>query len=546
MAATILFETGSLAGRSWTVPSGGSLAVGRSRSCAVRPSEPDVSGKHLVVHDDGGALSLEVLSSHRTALDGVRLPSGTVRPLVEGSRVSLGDSLRFRVRLASGDAEETSELPGAGETVPGLPSGATAATAAFGTETLATAATAAFADAGETTLVGGFRSAGTDAGDSDAGDSDSGETQVLETQVVSKEEIEHLRGEHLREQKRRVGFRALCILLVLGAVVGVYVWLSSVRVSPYLLAPVITFDGVIENDAGRVSVAMPQWNGGRPDSMNDACIRWNSRVGDDWSVPFTVVLTNWTDPASLFEDRETTFDRWRAENMHGLWLDQGKIHTHRFLGGQAGAYPGVPCLQRRYTRVDAEGENLAGTATFFRVEDRCYVLLRELPADEESRGYSWLEEIWTTLFALAKNRDGTPNLFAARHWEGTSETDDALDPAAAVDECRKTIESGAISAWGDVKRTLTLVLRAVHGRTDSASSDIRKRALDMLERLRTEQGRVWRMKSAEALKLSVLPDKTRELDEIRRRTEEVFQDEDDERHWIVRRPAWWKVRPEGF
>ena len=551
MAVMILFETGSLAGRSWTVPGGGSLSVGRSHSCAVRPAEPDVSGKHLVVRDEGGRPSLEVLSSHRTALDGARLSSGEVRPLAEGSRVSLGESLRFRVHLTSADADETSELPGSGETMPGLPSGATVATAAFETGTaatfaaetgtLATAATAAFADGGETTLVGGLRAAG-----AESTDPDDGETQVLETQVVSREEIEHLRGEHLRVQKRRVGFRALFILIALGAAVGVYAWLSSGKVDVNLVSPVILRNGVIRGKGFSVGIVVPDSNGGEFSFRNDHVIVFDSMLGENKDVPFRIELTNYVDQTSLFEERETTFARWREKNMRGLWQDQGPIFVPRFLGGEAGVCPGARCLQHRYTRVNDDGENLAGTATFFRIEDHCYVLLRELPADEEGRGYAWLEEIWTTLFAHPKNADGTPNLFAFRHWEGTAEEDDALDPAAAVDDCRKTIESGSISAWGDVKRTLTLVLRAVHGRTDPDAIDIQARALDMLERLRIEQSRTWHKKCAEAQKKAALPNQIRELEEVRRRTEEIFQDEDDERHWIVRRPFWWTVRPEGF
>lgn len=579
----ILFETGSLAGRSFPVPDGSSVSVGRSHSCTVRPTEADVSGRHVVVRSEGGALRVDVLSSHRTALDGSRLSAGMSKLLRDGSRVELGSSLAFVVRLGEIGEDDTAEMQGAsGETGTGVLSGtsgrAPASTGSLatsaGTETFPTSAGAATSshsagsfptsaptgtfsagaagDDGETGFLtrdagprsgGGFSSP-----DGETGDSGGGETVGPETQMASPDEIALMRGVHLRRQKRRFGLRFLALAAVLAAVFGLYAWLSRVTVKPYLLAPVITFNGVIDDGNGKVGVAVPFWNGGAWSSADGRCVRWDSRLGDDWAVPFTIVLTNYVDEASLFESREDTFARWRAANMRGLWRDGGEVQGHRFLGGEGGAYPGVPCLQRRYTRVDDAGENLAGTATFFRLADRCYVLLREVPAEEEGRAYSWLEEVWTTLFARTKNPDGTENLFAARHWEGTPERDDGLDPAAAVDACRRKVENEDVASWAMSETQLVLVLRSLHGKTDAASSSLRELAFDTLVRLRASQHKFWNQQCVTALKNSdpSVPDGARTLETVRRSAEALFSSPDDERHWLLGRQDWWLAHPEGF
>lgn len=612
MAFRLVFETGSLEGKSFPVPEGSGVLVGRSHSCGVRPKEPDVSGRHLAVRDDGGVLRLEVFSSHKTTLDGARLSAGMVKSLQEGSRVGLGDALRFRVEVIRGEDGDTSEMPtGVDEpqtgTAPALGTGtfatAAGATGTIGTigtfaggatgtfATMAGGATGTFAtvagdgatgtfatvatvaaptsgasssaatgtatiEEGETGfapmprgLAGGGGATGiADDGETDSSVSEGGETQMLETQIAAPEEIAMRRGAHDRRQKRRVIGRALFFAIALAAVVGLYAWLSRVTVNPYLLAPVISFDGVIEAFGGKVSVVVPQWNNGAFLSADAHCVRWNSRLGDEWAVPYTIVLTNWTDRASLYETRESTFGRWRHENMKGLWRDLGEMPEHRFLGGEGGAYPGVPCIQHRYSRSDANGDNFAGTATFFRVADRCYVLLRELPADEEGRGYVWLDEVWSTLFARAALPDGSENLLAACHWEGTPEIDPGLDPVLAVNESRKAVESGSTAAWGDSERMLRLALREIHGRDDPDSAALRATALDVLRQLRAAQRNFWHRQCLAALKSSdpSVPDGDRKLEAIRRATEAAFTSKDDERHWLLGRPQWWLSQPEGF
>ena len=146
----LIFKTGSLMGRRWSVPSGGALTIGRSHSCAIRPEEADVSGRHVIVREERGKLWLEALSAHRTAVDGTKLAAGGKQELADGSVVNLGGSLAFTVGESQGGNETASEM---GETdifatdaATGLETRATAATRAAETGTLATAATRAMSD----------------------------------------------------------------------------------------------------------------------------------------------------------------------------------------------------------------------------------------------------------------------------------------------------------------------------------------------------------------------------------------------------------------
>ncbi len=559
MAMSIVFETGSLRGKSWTVPNGGSLAVGRSHTCAIRPSESDVSGRHVVFRDRGGVLHVEVLSSHRTMLNGVRLSAGMIRPLADGATITLGETLGLHVRGNIGGEAETGEIGGETETIP---QGRATASAPTGGPTTATAmaATGMFPSVGATT--GTFATVGATTGMVATAGAATGtiataatraeaedETQMLATQVVSHEELEQLRGEHLRQQKRRIGIRTLILAGVLGGVFGLYAWLSNPTVNPYLTAPQrIDFPGIIWDGDGKATIVVPYWNRGEYSFHNDSVTRYDSRLGDKWEVPFTIVLTNYLDPESLREDAEASFARWRAANMVGLWRDQGELPTPQFLGGDGGAFPGIRCLQHKYARVDEEGENLVGTATFFRIADRCHVLLRELPAAEDGRGYVWLSEVWTTLNAHAKNRDGSENPFAARHWEGTSEPDDERPPAIVVNDCRQLLESGDAAAWGDVERMLYVTLRTVHNSADPDSEAIRNGAMEALADLRAAQGRFWKDCCSTAFKFANLPGDEGEkyVEAARERARAYYQSQNDERYWIIRQEEWWLAKPVFF
>ena len=599
----LIFKTGSLMGRRWSIPSGGALTIGRSHSCAIRPEEADVSGRHVIVREEHGKLWLEALSAHRTAVDGTKLAAGGRKELADGSVVNLGGSLAFTVGESQGGTETASEM---GETdifatdaATGLETRATAATRAAETGTLATAATRAMSDETGTLATAATRAAptggipsGNPAGaarpagrplgpaaarsgggrprgralDDDAttdiglaampasqgdtelatGDGQDGdETQVLATQAISMTELNVLRGAHLQKQKRKIGFRALLFLFIFFAIFALYAVLSHPTVKTYLpVASLVSYDGVIRTESGQIAIDLPSYNAGAYTVKTESQIRYDSRLGDKWEVPFTIIITNYADNASLRESAEVSFSRWRSANMVGLWRDHGELRLPQFIGGLAGEYPGVRCLVHKYTRVDADGENLAGTATFFRTGNICHVLLREIPSAEEGRGQSWLNNVDWTLFMNKMRPDKAENLFAARHWEGTPEEDDERDCSVVLNECRQRLESDDTSSWNDVERMLYVTLRAVHGRDDAEANDIRSGALDALQNLRKAQAKYWHWWQGMALQAANRPGNEGKgtLDALTATVREHFNSQNDERYWLSRQERWWLVK----
>ena len=68
--------------------SDGDHLLGRSRSADIQLTQPDVSGKHLILHVDGNSVIAENLSSHgsRVGKNAIELPT----PIRIGDSIYLG------------------------------------------------------------------------------------------------------------------------------------------------------------------------------------------------------------------------------------------------------------------------------------------------------------------------------------------------------------------------------------------------------------------------------------------------------------------------
>ena len=319
-----------------------------------------------------------------------------------------------------------------------------------------------------------------------------------------------------------------------------------------MVAPIITFEGVIKSRDGRgqIGIKVPYYNGGKYTKKNDSVVLWDTYLGEKWEVPFRIVLTNYYDPQSLKEDAKTTFMRWQKENMGGLWRAKGDLlPTPQFIGGGAGYYPGIRCLVQKYSRVGADDESFIGTASFFRIGPQCYVLLRELPSIEEGRGMFWLEEISSTLFVREKNlRDNSDNTIASRHWEGTVAEDDERSNAAVIENCITLLERDNPKDWGDIERMLYVTLRSLSYKGEASSSEERNRCLENLERLRKNQKAFWQNQCSEAFRNSQLEGRE-PRDKVAAATEAAinhFTSQSDERYYLIREKNWWLARPKGL
>lgn len=558
MAYQLIFERGSLKGKIHDISDGDEVLIGRSHSCQLRTTEGDVSGRHAVFKVNGNKLYLDVLSSHRTVLNGKRLSAGMSKEVPDNSKIEFGDSLLLAVRFnqeekRDSDAETETSFqpmsPSLGETVATRAAEQTAFTVPGPDIEKGASATLATTASQNTETVATFaQNLSDDVETSDGAD----ETQMLATQMVSQEELDVLRGEHLRQQKKRVALKAAMISGLLICVVGLYAWLSNPYVNPHLVAPIITFEGVIKSRDGRgqIGIKVPYYNGGKYTKNNDSVVLWDTYLGEKWEVPFRIVLTNYYDPQSLKEDAKTTFMRWQKENMGGLWRAKGDLlPTPQFIGGGAGYYPGIRCLVQKYSRVGADDESFIGTASFFRIGPQCYVLLRELPSIEEGRGMFWLEEISSTLFVREKNlRDNSDNTIASRHWEGTVAEDDERSNAAVIENCITLLERDNPKDWGDIERMLYVTLRSLSYKGEASSIDERNRCLENLERLRKNQKAFWQNQCSEAFRNSQLEGRE-PRDKVAAATEAAinhFTSQSDERYYLIREKNWWLARPKGL
>lgn len=558
MAYQLIFERGSLKGKIHDISDGDEVLIGRSHSCQLRTTEGDVSGRHAVFKVNGNKLYLDVLSSHRTILNGKRLSAGMSKEVPDNSKIEFGDSLSLAVRFnqeekRDSDAETETSFqpmsPSLGETVATRAAEQTAFTVPGPDIEKGASATLATTASQNTETVATFaQNLSDDVETSDGAD----ETQMLATQMVSQEELDVLRGEHLRQQKKRVALKAAMISGLLICVVGLYAWLSNPYVNPHLVAPIITFEGVIKSRDGRgqIGIKVPYYNGGKYTKNNDSVVLWDTYLGEKWEVPFRIVLTNYYDPQSLKEDAKTTFMRWQKENMGGLWRAKGDLlPTPQFIGGGAGYYPGIRCLVQKYSRVGADDESFIGTASFFRIGPQCYVLLRELPSIEEGRGMFWLEEISSTLFVREKNlRDNSDNTIASRHWEGTVAEDDERSNAAVIENCITLLERDNPKDWGDIERMLYVTLRSLSYKGEASSIDERNRCLENLERLRKNQKAFWQNQCSEAFRNSQLEGRE-PRDKVAAATEAAinhFTSQSDERYYLIREKNWWLARPKGL
>ena len=91
MTVRICFSAGSLAGQTFELAAGSSLSLGRSRTCDIKASEPDVSGRHLVFRRGAGAgVTVEVASSRKTLFNGTSVSMSDSFPVKNGDTFRCG------------------------------------------------------------------------------------------------------------------------------------------------------------------------------------------------------------------------------------------------------------------------------------------------------------------------------------------------------------------------------------------------------------------------------------------------------------------------
>lgn len=593
MPFSIQFVRGSLAGRRW--PAGPDpLLVGRSHACDIRPTESDVSGRHLQFAEADGGIAVTVLSAHRTLVAGSRATQGSVLAAPPGTIVELGDDLAFRVVDDEAAADDTSSLPEqATGTLPGATEGlATAATRFAGEDTgmldetgTATAATrfggeetgtftaatrfggdaggetgtvtaatrfGGSADGDETSILGG---AATAAGET--GESDLGETQVLQTQIASREELEKLKERFEKKRSRKLAVKSFLLGGAAVAALGASIWVSTRDPELDLDRPATDNLRLLPDYApahlrdkirGEVWLEYPTyWN--VDERTNSVPLSIHTRIGRNLDVKMEVGVDIFEDVRSLYESRDDSFRRYaeRATNLVSAVIQPlGRIETAAggdeaadipdFFGGDEGRFRAVPCSSYGYRDL-RDGSPVYGVVSFFRYGTLCCAVRREVPLSEKDRAF-WL------LVSPATYLIDPNGSFSASQWEGATNAGCAK-PAEHLTRWKKRLQVDSTSDWRDIEDGLRDILVTTEDNASSADIDTGKGALDALVNLREGKVLRWRALCAERMLLpepESIGEKARAeaLDEAVRKQ---FNDPSEEWYFLARRENWWEAEP---
>ncbi len=532
----------------------GNWLVGRSRSAQIQVSQPDVSGRHLLLHVDGDSVIVENLSPHGAKLNFATLELPT--PFYHGQTVTLGSSLTLT--LLKIGMEENKTVP--------PEDGADAAKAAE--ENMATvlpdgtsASGSAPADP-DKTMIGDAPAAedkGKTAGDAPADQNrtvpgESGgnpnktlppenssdrtdapeeeddvlKTNVLQTRLATAEEMEFLRKQdrkkaHGKKLKYAAGIGIAAVILF-----SVY-YFHGTPPEKKLTWPLTPSGEFSEKpfapdeggfETGRFSVIAPLTRATKTGKTSAGDMIVETAAGRDRDVPMRIVLSRKRSAAFLREDRMVTLQNWIREiSSGGAHWNFGQPSEIFFIGRDNG----LPCVSVTYSR-EYENQSWYGEALFFRNGDERIVRLVEIPASERIRGADFIGSFPFLFFA---------ERFIADHWEGGKEVLSGK-PEDMLNEAKLLLTKMSPVMWDKIMRLLRGVLvNAVTTRND----DLRERALEQLRKLRKNQ-RDW----YNAQRIAYLKEKAlgndRGADVIRDACAAVFSSEDDLRNLNIRRNRW--------
>ena len=96
----IKFTAGENQGTVYPLSPGQAVSIGRSHSNTIRVSAPDVSGKHIIIRLRGALITVEVLSSRITKLDGNDVSMGDMLDVSPGSVIQMGETTVFVIEHA--------------------------------------------------------------------------------------------------------------------------------------------------------------------------------------------------------------------------------------------------------------------------------------------------------------------------------------------------------------------------------------------------------------------------------------------------------------
>jgi hypothetical protein len=538
MQYQIKFISGENQGNSYPLLPEQVVSIGRSHSNAIRLSAPDVSGKHVIIRTDkGGNMSIEVLSSRTTVINGAAASIGDMLSLPAGSSVQMGNNTVFVVEPEGGiggeddgaktrlpaDDEKTS-LPGAGWNVS---ADAEKTTIRSNQETTSAGKISSILKTAGRTLVG---SAFSGAGKQESFSSE--ETLAFQTRVASDDEMEKIKSSFRTRQRKRIILIALPLLVFFGVAVFLYFFMKPApeeivtwprdskdnqliakkNLAPYLIVyyPDVPENSVTEGDSG---------------------FEINTRVGQQHDVRLHILAKTVKDPATLEQNHEEAFENWkRAMQDKEATLSFGEDRKTLFLNTKAGA--GVPMTYVSYTRR-VENDDFWGYAFFLRKENTIHSILIEVELGDQWRVEDFMHKKAREMIVhtLGKSTE--------MHWEGTSFYRRNTPVETDLKEAAGLMEREAPVYWGQIHYLLISAL-IKSAKAGNPNREQVAEAQNMLIRLRQMQT-VWYNTQRLAWQEASINEYKNTMNSIQSMAESVFSSEfqySDFRYDLIKRKAW--------
>ena len=568
--------------------SDGDHLLGRSRSADIQLTQPDVSGKHLMLHVDGNSVIAENLSSHgsRVGQDSIELPT----PIRIGDSIYLGKKTVLTL-LSEQDVEQASCAEMTMMTIGGVmpePEKKTMAPAsADDPDVTIIGAPApvrppvppASADDPDVTIIGtpadnqktvipeddpdvtiigapadnqktvipdeddpDVTVIGTPAGDiktvvpdsasqSDSEkkkDNDVFKTNVMQTRIASAEELEFLRRQD-RKSKRGRTLKYIIPVAAAAVILGLFFFLKGKAPEEKLTWPLDSAGKYSEKpfDLGDGGFAAGRFSLIAP--LTDKTEKSIDKNGN------LVILTK------IGRDRDVTLRLVLSSKRSPKYLHQSRDKTFREWIQEISASGGHWNFDRisdlffigRNNGLpcmsaaytrEIDNQSWYGEVIFFRNGDERVIRMAEIPNSERLRGADFLSNN-PFLFT-------SPN-FVEEHWEGADEIFSG-DPADLLQEAKSLLVKMSPATWDKI---FMLLRSALVQSTEKNLPDLKNDALNQLRKLRANQ-KIW----YNAQMIAYLKEKgagnTRGAEMIRDSCLAVFSSNDDLRHRNIQRNIW--------
>ena len=552
----ISFTAGGNKGEQYPLLPEQAVSVGRSHSNTVRLSAPDVSGKHLIIRTDKrGNVSVEVLSSRTTVVDGKDASIGDILKLSPGSTVQMGNDTVFVLETEDGgdmrtmvpsDDDEKTALPTPGWK--GAPEddaekttmrsvdvddgativGKAPVSAPAPAKAKAPAPTPAPAPGNTilntlSTMFGG----GSKASENVAVE----ETIAFSTRVASDDEMDKIKKSIQTKQRKKVALIALPLFLFFALAVFLYFYLKP---SPeeFVTWPA-DLKGNFLNEYRQVApylaIAYPDVPGCTV-TGDDSNVEINTAIGKLRDVRLHILAKSVKDPATLEQDHQQAFETWmNAMQEQEVTLTFAGDRTTIFLNTTKGA--GVPLTFISYTRR-VENDDFWGYALFLRREDNVHTVMIEVETGDQWRSEPFMRGQATGMVLYANQR-------TEDHWEGASSYRKETTVAEDLREAASFMEREAPVYWGRIHYLLlsALIKSAKAGNPEPEQVADAKNMLIRLRRLQTD----WYNTQRLAWQYAFQSEDRGTMNSIQAMGESVFSSEfqySDFRYDLIKRKDW--------